>query len=435
MVRQYCFLGILVYHINMSISAVKKTPYEWDVLVIGGGPAGMMAAATAATRGKSVLLLEKNPSLGKKLLITGGGRCNVTNNKTAVRHMLGQYGTAAKFLFSAFAQHAVPDTIAWFAARGVAFVEENDGRLFPATHTAQTIFATLQQELKQTGVTVRTRAKVVRVAKDGASFTVALESGEVCQGKTCVVACGGTSRPETGSTGDGFSWLETLGHQVIPNQYTLVPLISSDGWVSALSGVTLTDVRLTLYTDTKKQSVHTGKVLFTHVGLSGPTILNLSKTVGDMLQHSEVTIKVNLLPLLDAGALKQSLRTLFTATSNKMIKNALSDLVPSALVTTILSLAAIPADTPCHSVGTAQRTQLAQLIAALPIHISGLQGADKAIVSSGGVQPEEINFKTMESRLTPGLFVVGDMLDINRPSGGYSLQLCWTTGTVAGTHV
>ncbi len=419
----------------MSPATVKKPLREWDVLVIGGGPAGMMAAATAAARGKSVLLLEKNHTLGKKLLITGGGRCNVTNNKTAVRHMLGQYGTAAKFLFSSFAQHAVPDTIAWFATRGVTLVEENDGRLFPSTNSAQTIFLTLQQELKHTGVTVRTRAKVSRIVKDARGFAVTLESGEVCLGKTCVVASGGTSRPETGSSGDGFSWLGTLGHKVVPNQYTLVPLISSDAWVASLSGVTLSNVKLTVYADTKKQSVHTGKILCTHVGLSGPTILNLSKTVGDMLQHSAVTIKVNLLPALDAGALKLSLRELFAAASNKMVKNALADLVPSALVPTLLTLAAILGDTPCHSVQTSQRTLLAQLIAALPIHISGLQGADKAIVSSGGVQPEEVNFKTMESRVVPGLFVVGDMLDINRPSGGYSLQLCWTTSVVAGTHV
>jgi predicted Rossmann fold flavoprotein len=434
MEQQYYSLAIRACHINMS-STVKKTVGHFDVLVIGGGPAGMMAAVTAAARGKSVLLLEKNPTLGKKLLITGGGRCNVTNNKTAVRHMLGQYGAAAKFLFSAFAQHAVPDTIAWFAARGVTLVEENDGRLFPSTNSAQTIFTTLQQELKQTGVTVRTRAKVSSVMKDVAGFVVTLESGEVCFGKTCVVASGGTSRPETGSTGDGFSWLATLGHQVVPNQYTLVPLLATNEWVRVVSGVTLSNVKMTVYADTKKHSVHSGKILFTHVGLSGPTILNLSKAVGDMLQHSAVTIKIDLLPDLDAGALKLALRDLCTRSSNKMIKNALADLVPSALVTTLLVQAAIPGDTPCHSVQTPARSALAKLIAALPVHISGLQGADKAIVSSGGVQPEEINFKTMESRVTPGLFVVGDMLDINRPSGGYSLQLCWTTGFVAGEHV
>ncbi len=406
----------------------------WDVVVVGGGPAGMMAAATAAARGKAVLLLEKNPSLGKKLLITGGGRCNVTNNKTDIRQMLAQYGDAGKFLFSAFAEHSVHDTINWFATRQVSFVEENEGRLFPSTESAQTIQSTLVAELKKTGVVVRTRAVVKSLFKPAGeeTFMVLLASGETIVAKSCVVATGGVSRPETGSTGEGFSWLKVLGHQVVPNSYALVPLLSPDVWIPALSGVTLPHVKITLYADAKKQSVQTGKLLFTHVGLSGPTILNLSKTVGDLLGHSSVTLKINLLPDMDAGVLKTALTALFQESSNKQVKNVLGNLIPAALVTPILLLADIVADTPCHSVRAPERTKIALLIAALPIHISGLQGADKAVVSGGGVSPTEINFKTMESRVVPGLYLVGDVLDINRPSGGYSLQLCWTTGYVAG---
>ena len=432
MVRRYYSRAIQVWPISMK---TRTTGDVWDVVVIGGGPAGMIAAATAAARGKTVLLLEKNQTLGKKLLITGGGRCNVTNNKTEIRHMLGQYGDAAKFLFSAFAQHAVSDTIEWFRTRGVSFVEENDGRLFPESNSAQTIFATLVHTLEETGVTIRTRAAVAQILQNDGGFVVTLATGEMITTMHVIVASGGTSRPETGATGDGFQWLSALGHQVVPNNYSLVPLRCSDSWVPLISGVTLRDVKITLWADAKKQSAHVGKILFTHVGLSGPTILNLSKTVGDMLQHSAVTITVNLLPQFDAGALKAKLRELFSVSSNKMLKNALTELLPSAIVPPLLYLAAVDGDTPCHSVRTAERTLLAQLIAALPLHITGLQGADKAIVSSGGVAPDEVNFKTMESRVTSGLFVVGDMLDINRPSGGYSLQLCWTTGFVAGSHV
>ena len=409
----------------------------WDVVVIGGGPAGMMAASTAAARNKSVLLLEKNPSLGKKLLITGGGRCNVTNNKTDIRQMLAQYGEAGKFLFSAFVQHSVTDTITWFKDRGVPFIEENEGRLFPTTQTAQSIQSALAAELKKTGVTVRTRAIVKSVFKPTGeeTFTTVLASGESIFSRTCIMATGGVSRPETGSTGEGFDWLSVLGHHIVPNKYALVPLLSRDSWIAALSGVTLPNVKITLYADEKKQSVHSGKLLFTHVGLSGPTILNLSKTVGDLLSHSAVTLKVNLLPELDAGALKTTLTTLFRTESNKQVKNALAELVPAALVMPIILLAGTHPETPCHSVRATDRTKIAQLIAALPIHISGLQGADKAVVSGGGVSPTEINFKTMESRVVPGLYLVGDTLDINRPSGGYSLQLCWTTAIVAGSHV
>lgn len=408
----------------------------WDVVVIGGGPAGMMAAATARARGKSVLLLEKNPGLGKKLLITGGGRCNVTNNKKDIRQLLSQYGEAGKFLFSAFVQHSVTDTITWFKERDVTFVEENEGRLFPSTNTAQTIHATLTEELKRTAVVVRTRATVKSFFKPTGSttFTIVLGSHEVISATSIILATGGVSRPETGSTGEGFNWLAVLGHQIVPNNYALVPLTSLDPWIPSLAGVTIPAVKITLYADTKKQSVHTGKLLFTHVGLSGPTILNLSKTVGELLAHSTVTLNINLVPDLDAGALKTTLQVLLREASNKHIKNALNELIPSALVLPILALASVVPETPCHSVRAPERTNIAQLIAALPIHISGLQGADKAVVSGGGVTPTEINFKTMESRVVSGLYLIGDVLDINRPSGGYSLQLCWTTGYVAGIH-
>lgn len=432
MVPRYYSRGIQAWRINMK---THTTGQLWDVVVIGGGPAGMMAAATASARGKSVLLLEKNPGLGKKLLITGGGRCNVTNNKKDIRQMLTQYGDVGKFLFSAFVQHSVTDTIAWFSLRGVPFIEENEGRLFPTSQTAQSIQSALVDELKQTGVAVRTRAAVKSVFRPSGekTFTTVLASGEVILSNACIVATGGISRPETGSTGEGFNWLSVLGHQIVPNNYALVPLLSHETWINALSGVTLPAIKITLYADEKKQSVHAGKLLFTHVGLSGPTILNLSKTVGELLSHSAVTLKINLLPNLDAGALKAALATLLRDESNKQIKNALTELIPSALVSAILTLAMVVPETPCHGVRAPERTKIAQLISALPIHIAGLQGADKAVISSGGVAPAEVNFKTMESRVVPGLYLTGDILDINRPSGGYGLQLCWTTGYVAGS--
>ena len=409
----------------------------WEVVVIGGGPAGMMAAATGAARGKRVLLLEKNPYLGKKLLITGGGRCNVTNNKPVVRDMLHHYKGSGKFLFSTFMQHGVQESIDWFATRGVELKEENEGRLFPTTDSAKTICEALRTEVQKTEVTVKTRCVVKTIVRDKKTgvFSVTLESGEVLQALSCVIATGGTSRPETGSTGDAYVWLKKLGHTVVPNNFALVPLTLKNTWTRKLSGLTLTNIKLTLFADSKKQSVHKGKLLFTHVGITGPTVLNLSKTVGELLAHSEVTLMLDLFSEKDAGEFKVSLRKLLTDNSNKKLKNVLAEIIPTALVGEVLKELNIDGDTPCHSVSTETRTALALYLKAVPLHVKGLLGEDKAVVSSGGVSLEEIDFKTMESKVVPHLYIVGDMLNIDRPSGGYSLQLCWSTGFVAGNSV
>lgn len=396
-----------------------------------------MAAATAAARGKRVLLLEKNPHLGKKLLITGGGRCNVTNNKPEVREMLSHYKGAGKFLFSTFAQHGVAESIAWFKERGVELKEENEGRLFPTTNSAKTICDTLAVEVKKTGVVVKTKAVVKSIVyqKKDAVFSITLVSGEVLQSRSCVVATGGTSRPETGSSGDAYVWLKKLGQTVVPNNFALVPLTLKNAWTKKLSGLTLTDIKLTLFADNKKQSVHKGKLLFTHVGITGPTVLNLSKTVGELLAHSDVTLMLDLFPNQDAGEFKIFLRQLLVHNSNKKLKNVLTEIMPAALVSALLKELAVEGDTPCHSVTTAERTKLALFLKAIPLQIKALLGEDKAVVSSGGVPLTEINFKTMESKIVSRLYVVGDMLNVDRPSGGYSLQLCWSTGFVAGNSV
>ena len=213
----------------------------WDVIVIGGGPAGMMAAAKAGERGRRVLLLEKNPHVGKKLLLTGGGRCNVTNNKPVPREILAKYKGGGKFLFSTFTQHGVHESIHWFKERGVELKEENEGRLFPVTNSAKTICDTLAQELKETNVTLKTKVivkTIVRDKKEG-GFIITLESGETLKCQSCIIATGGTSRPETGSTGDAYAWLKKLGHTIVPNNFALVPLTLKNTWTKRLSGLTL----------------------------------------------------------------------------------------------------------------------------------------------------------------------------------------------------
>lgn len=409
----------------------------WDVVVIGGGPAGMMAAGRAAERGKKVLLLEKNTSLGKKLLITGGGRCNISNNKATTREMLSKYKGNDQFLYSAFSQFDVPATLAFFKERGLQTKEENEGRLFPVTNSAQSVYDVLYTYMKKGNVDIRksTIVSSIKKSKDGNGIVVRTKSGNDILTKACVLATGGTSRPETGSTGEGFAWLKKLGHTIIENDVALVPIALNDAWVKKLSGVVLPDIKLTTYQNGQKQESYKGKLLFTHVGISGPTVLNMSKDVGELLKYGDVTIMIDLFPTADNGTLKRRLQTVLVDESNKKLKNVLGRLIPSALVSTFLKLTDIDGETFNHSVSSEDRVKLVKYMKEVPLHVKGLLGKDKAVVSSGGVALTEVDFKTMESRIVKGLHLVGDVLNIDRPSGGYSLQLCWTTGCVAGQGV
>ena len=357
----------------------------------------------------------------------------MTNNKPDVRTMLSQYKQEGKFLFSTFAQHGVSESKDWFLERGVPFIEENEGRLFPETESALTIVDTLQKELVAQSVEIKTRQLVEGVNYDAeqAIFHIMVNGGEI-KARACVIATGGFARPETGSTGEGFNWLASLGHRISANSNALVPLSLKTGWTKKLSGLTLSDVKIGIYAYEKKQSSHRGRMLFTHERVSGPLILNMSREVGDFLDHTDVTLLLDVFPSHDAGELKEYFKSLLA--SNKKLYNALAEELPLQLVKGVLNELNIDGETPCHSVSSDARKKLLTYLKHVPLTVKGRLSADKAVVSAGGVALEEIDFKTMESKLVPGLFIVGDMLNINRPSGGYSLQLCWSTGYVAGLN-
>ncbi len=443
---------------------IVRTGDVYDVVVVGGGPAGMMAAGRAAQRGRRVVLLEKNSTLGKKLLITGGGRCNVTNNTPNVRAMLSKYKESNKFLFSAFAQFGVIETLRFFNDYGMNTKEEAEGRVFPISNKAQSVWDVLIRYMKKGCVIVRTHAEVTGIVFDASTkqMVITLADKLEIRARVCVVATGGTSRPETGSTGEGFLWLKKLGHMIMENDVALVPIALKDLWTKKLAGVTLKDIKLTTFMDGVKQKAYKGKLLFTHVGISGPTVLNMSRDVGDLLYGAEgseyvqktkdrkgtriakapeaekaerqknIVIMLDLFPSLDGNALREMLQTRLTEQSNKKIKNTLSAFISPALIDRVLMFARIDGETPNHSVRSVERKTLISVLKAIPLRVDGLLGRDKAVVSSGGVALTEINFKTMQSRIVPSLYLVGDVLHINRPSGGYSLQVCWTTGYVAG---
>lgn len=416
------------------VSTPKANHY--DVIVIGGGPAGMMAAGRSAEQGARVLLLEKNPSPGKKLRITGGGRCNITNDEPDTRVLLQNYKDSAKFLFSAFSQYGVAETLAFFHSRGLQTKVEDNQRVFPITDSAESVCMVMTDYLKHGGVKVETNATVIEIpSEDNRVTRVVLSGGQSYSASSYILATGGLSRPETGSTGDGFVWLQKLGHTVHKPDASLVPIAVFDRWITELAGVAIDGVTIRIVQNGTVHAKKTGRILCTHVGLSGPLILNQSKMIGELLHYGTVTIFLDLFPTYDIGSFDQKLITLFQDHPNKQLKNILPSLLQQSLALVLIRLSGIPEELPCHSITREQRRVLVGLCKNLPLSVSHLLGTDKAIITSGGVALEEVDFKTMQSRRIENLHIVGDLLHIDRPSGGFSLQLCWTTGYVAGNAI
>lgn len=404
----------------------------WDVAIIGGGPAGMMAAGRLAAGGVNVVLLEKNPILGKKLLITGGGRCNVTNAEFDTRKLLAKYGTAGKYLASPFAAWGAKETIDFFERRGVPIKIEAEKRAFPLSNTAQSVHDALTSYLKEGGVTIKTNSPVKNlIERDNKIAAAILKDGTEIHAQAFILATGGKSRPETGSTGEGFVWLKRLGHIVSLSNAALVPISVHDTWIARVAGVSLKDVKVTVLQDGQKQESLIGKILFTHEGLSGPAILNLSRGIGELLHYAPVSLEIDLMPLLGYEKINEKLQELFKRQHVKKLKNALREIVPGAIVDVVLVLAKVNGETFCNSVARADRIRLTKLLKHIPLSVKSLLGLDKAVVTSGGVRLDEVDTKTMRSRLFSNLYLIGDVLDMYRPSGGYSLQICWATAKAA----
>lgn len=396
----------------------------------------MMAAGRAAERGLSVLLLEKNKRLGEKLRISGGGRCNITNAEPNERVLLKSYGKAAEYLHSPFAQFGTQDTFSFFESKKLPLVVQARQRAFPHTEKAEDVARVLETYGKAGRVTIKTGSPVSKIHTENGAVTGVSVGNDRYTANSYILATGGVSHPETGSTGDGFRWLRDLGHTVKRPTPTIVPLKTEESWSHALAGVSLSFMKMTFFVEGKRAFSLTGKVLFTHFGLSGPLILNAATKVADLLYNGIVTATIDAYPDTNLGALDRRITAVFDAHKNKSLKNVLKELVPEGTSKGVLMLIDLAlAEKKVHSISRDERKALTRLLKALPLTVTGLMGFDRAVVADGGVPLDEVDMRTMRSKKVANLYVTGDLLHINRPSGGYSLQLCWTTGYVAGNSV
>lgn len=401
-----------------------------ELVVIGGGAAGMMCAYTAASRGVDTLLLEPNRLLGRKVRITGKGRCNITNNcdiKEFMRNIPGD----GRFLYSALNRFSPEDTIAFFENHGLPVKTERGARVFPVSDNANDVAGLMTQLCSRAGVrVVHEKAKRVHIV-DGAVAGVQTEAGLISARAVCVCT-GGLSYPLTGSTGDGYDFARAAGHRVSQCRPSLVPLESPDDYCAEMQGFSLKNVALSVFEDEKLVYKEQGEMLFTHFGVSGPLVLSASSHMR-RFGEAKYRLEIDLKPALDEKKLDARILRDFEKYSNREFKNALCDLAGYTMIPTLVRLSGIPEDEKVNSITREQRRALLQLFKAFPVEVSGTRPIDEAIVTSGGVDTKEINPRTMESKLVSGLYFAGEVLDLDGYTGGFNLQIAWSTGFVAGS--
>ena len=404
------------------------------VIILGGGPAGLMAALSAADRGVRAELWERNRSIGRKLAITGKGRCNVTNDADTaelVRHLPGN----GQFLYGAFSRFGAADVMAFFEQRcGLPLKVERGRRVFPASDRARDVVEALENQLALAGVTVRCQTRAKRLAlEQGRLMGVYDYSGAFHAADAVVVATGGVTYPATGSTGDGYALAEQAGHSIVAPRPSLVPLETVEDWPARVSGLSLKNVRLTLRDGEKELDSAFGEMLFTHFGVSGPLVLTLSKTVcGREGQGRGLRLALDLKPALSPEQVQERLRRDLEKYSRRRLSNALGDLLPSSLIPVFVELTAIPADKAVNQLTRLERAAIAALLKEVPLTVAGPRPLAEAIVTAGGVNVREIDPRTMASRLLPGLFFAGEVMDVDGWTGGYNLQAAWSSGYAAG---
>lgn len=405
------------------------------VLIVGGGAAGMLASVFAARRGCEVHVFEKNEKLGKKLYITGKGRCNLTN-ACEMDALFDSVRTNARFLYSAFYGFTNQDAMNFFEEEGLALKTERGERVFPVSDKSADVLDTLRRSMRKAGVKVHLNNEVKEVlCCDGQATGIRLENGEIVKGESVIVATGGLSYPSTGSTGDGYRFAKEAGHKVTDCLPALVPFNVWENFVKELQGLSLKNVEIAIYNGKKQVYREFGEMLFTHFGVSGPLILTASSYVGTLAARQELRMTLDLKPALTPEQLDQRILRDFDANPNKSFKNVIAGLFPAKLTPVMIALSGINPDKKVHDISREERQNLVRLIKNLEMTITGLRDYREAIITKGGVSVKEINPSTMESRLIKGLYFIGEVLDLDAVTGGFNLQIAWSTAYAAGNAV
>ena len=387
-----------------------------------------MAAVQAARFGRSVLLFEKNENIGRKLRITGKGRCNVTNDSPAEEH-LRNIPVNPRFMYSAFSMFGAEETKSFFEELGVPLKTERGNRVFPVSDNAEDIVAAFGRELKRLGVKIIHRRVSSLIIEDGACAGVKA-GGEEFRSGSVLIACGGKSYPNTGSTGDGYTLAESAGHTVTELKPSLVPLVSPDKYCAEMMGLSLRNVTLSLYDGGKRIFSELGEMLFTHFGVSGPLVLSASSHIRDM-EPGRYRLVIDLKPGLTPEQLDARIQRDFAENLNRDFINGIRKLLPAKLIPVIVRLSGIAPEQKVNGITREQRRRLGELIKAFPVRISGFRPIDEAIVTSGGVSVKEIDPRTMESKLCPGLYFAGEVIDVDAYTGGFNLQIAFSTAYAA----
>jgi predicted Rossmann fold flavoprotein len=405
----------------------------WDVVIVGAGAAGLVAAFRAAERGRRTLLLEKNKKPGVKILMSGGTRCNITH-ATDNRGIVEAYGPPGRFLHSALAALSVEDTIALFEAEGVATKVEETGKVFPVSNKAADVLAALLRRLERSGATLALGEPLADLRKTENGFEVTTPIRRVT-GRQVVLMTGGQSYPGSGTTGDGYRVAAQFGHTIVPPRPALVPLTVAAPWVAELRGITLPHVGVRILDNGKVLAARRGSLLFAHFGLSGPVVLDVSRVVSGHGEPQRLVAEIDLLPELHEEPLSDWLRDEAAASGKRQLAGLLATKLARRLGETILALAGLPTDRMAAGLRKEERARLVQLVKHLPIPLTGTLGFKKAEVTAGGVALDEVDSRTMQSKKVAGLYLAGEILDLDGPIGGYNFQAAWSTGWLAGSSV